>query len=117
MPKQKNLVVFLVLGLAAAVMLVFIVRATEPSLIDRSTIIVGMKEWSQLVWLSDSEMLLIHEGEGHRYKIIAVNLKTGTKSRAELLEKVLSGFNNDGIISSSDGKWLLCLPFDGEDEA
>lgn len=87
------------------------------SMLDRAKAVANCKGWHEYVWLSDHEFLLIREGEGHKYKVIDVD--TVSRRRMSLLSLAarLSSFNYEGIIASPDGKWLLCLPFDGEPDA
>ncbi len=114
MRNWKPIAIFISLGLGLAAAVLLASRFREPTLLERATRVVSMKEWEGAVWLSDAEVLLCHEGEGHKYRVMSLNLRTGVKTRAAALEGALSSFNNEGIVASSDGKWLLCLPHDGE---
>src|SRR5438874_1193911 len=81
----------------------------DRSLLDRARSVADCKDWHQYVWLSDHEFLLIREGDNHRYKVIDADILSGRKTTLPRLAAKLSEFNNEGIIASPDGKWLLCL--------
>ena len=67
-------------------------------------------------WLSNTEIIELHETGYSRFEAYLMNVETGVKTRLTALEKALK-FNIDRAISvSPDGNWLLCTPFDGEDD-
>ncbi len=87
------------------------------SLLDRSTPVANMRGWGGVVWLSPRAFLLLRNPNDPNVKILYANLATGVKTRMPGLETALRRFHQEGLLPSPDGKWLLCVPFDGEPEA
>ena len=107
---------WVLLGLSVAAAAAFAALwVTRPrSLLDRAQTVANLGGfWEQHVWLTDHSFLLTHDGN-HGYRVLYVDLASGVKTRMPGLEAALSSFNQEGIVPSTDGKRLLCLPFDGE---
>lgn len=103
----------LFLSVVVVIALVVVFTPRPRSLLSEAKLF-AQAEGYRSCWLSNTEIIELHEKDYSRFEAYRVNVDTGTKTRLKELDNALK-FNIDRTISvSPDGKWLLCSPFDGE---
>jgi hypothetical protein len=93
-------------------------RPQETLLLSRAIRLTDPINSERYCWLSDRQLLLLHEGRNNHYRAVRLDIPTKTLTKLPALEATISKIYLDAhVFASPDGKWLLCPPFDGEPDA